>query len=105
MNFLKNLFGGGGSPQDKSAFFVYVRPKRCDQIVEVRINIYNELSLNDLGDGYFIRKMAQAARCPFAAEMTLYFDKNRNFKGGDVENGELVSTEEYEQWLTAKEAN
>ncbi len=105
MNFLKNLFGGGGPSGDGRSFYVYVRPKRCDQIIEVRIDLYNDLSLSEHDSGYFVRKVAQATRCPFPAEMTLYFDKNRRYTYGDVEDGELVSTQAYEAWLAGQKAN
>ena len=99
MNFLKNLFGGGGSSRDKRSLYLYVRPKRCDKLVAVRIDLYNDLSLADEGSGYFVRKIAQAARCPFPAELMLYFDKNRKLTNSTIENGEFVSEEEYDTWV------
>lgn len=103
MNFLKKWFGGGGSRGgDGRSFYVYVRPKRCDQLVEVRIDLLNDLSQDEQGDGYFIRKTAQAIRCPFPAEMTLHFDKNRRYVGGEIENGEFVTSEEYTAWAAQK---
>ncbi len=100
MNFLKKLLGGAGSGE-QHILYLYVRPKRCDQIVRVRINLYNDLSLSD-GDGYHCRKMARAARCPFAAELFLRFDKNRRLLEQEIENGEFVTEEEYEEWETQK---
>jgi hypothetical protein len=97
MNFLKNLFGGEGGVQDKRGYYVYVRPKRCDQLLEVRIDLYNDLSLDDDG-GYFVRKIAQSARCPFPAEITLNFDKNRSFLKRNIVDGEFVEKSEYEAW-------
>lgn len=101
MNFLKNLFSGGGNSGDARGFFVYVRPKRCDQIIEVRIDLRNDLSLTDDG-GYWIRKVAQAARCPFPAEVVLHFDKNRRLVSSEVSDGEEVDKAEYEAWLAEK---
>lgn len=106
MNFLKNLFGGGntGGGDDRRGFYVYVRPKRCDEIVEVRIDLYNDLSQTESGDGYFVRKMAQATRCPFPAEIYLEFNKARKVTESTVKDGEIVSAEDYEAYLAAKQA-
>lgn len=100
MNFLKNLFGGGGGPQTPVRFF-YVRPKRCQEILQVRVDLQNELSQTDDG-GYYVRKVAQAIRCPFEAELHIYFDKKRALSRVEVENGEAVSAEVYETWLAEK---
>lgn len=102
MNFLRNLFSGGSSSGDAHAYYVYVRPKRCDQIVEVRIDLHNDLSLTDDGSSYWIRKVAQAARCPFPAEIVLHFDKNRKLVSSEVTDGEQVDKAEYEAWLAEK---
>jgi hypothetical protein len=105
MNFLKNLFGGGRSGRgDDRAIFLYVRPKRCNQIVQVRVDLYNELSQDD-GGGYFIRKVVQAVRCPFPAELHAHFDNNRRLIETIVEDGEVVSEAEYENWQAEQEAS
>ena len=96
--FLKKLLVGTG-PGEKNILYLYVRPKRCDQIVRVRINLYNDLSLSD-GDGYHCRKVARAARCPFAAELFLRFDGKRRLleQEEDIEVvGEAADGEEVVQ--------
>lgn len=106
MNFLKRLFsGGGGTGDDKRSFYAYVRPKRCDEIIEVRIDLMNELSQEETGKGYFVRKIVRGARCPFPAELLVRFDQGRRAVGTEIKDGEVVSTEEYEQWLAAKMSN
>lgn len=94
MNFLKNLFGGAGAPQD-DALYVYVQPKMCKEIVRVRIDMKNQLSRTDDETGYFVRKTARGQRCPFAAEMTLRFDGTRRLIEKTIENGSFVTEEEY----------
>ena len=96
MNILKNLFGGGGRDEDRGIYF-YVKPKMCQQILRVRVDPLNDMSQTDDGKGYWCRKVASAARCPFQAELELYFDKNKRFTTSDVTNGELVSEAE---WLS-----
>ena len=92
MNFLKSLFGGGGRHEDRGIYF-YVQPKMCQEILRIRVDPLNDLSQTDDGKGYWCRKLASAARCPFQAELELYFDKNKRFKDSHVENGKLVSEE------------
>lgn len=105
MNFLKKLFGGSSGSPDGRSFYVYVRPKMCQELIEIRIDLYNDLSQEDHGSGYFVRKVASATRCPFQAEMTLYFDKGRRYLSGDIENGEFVTAEEYAAWAAQHAAS
>jgi hypothetical protein len=100
MNFLKKLFGGMGAPQRNPAADFYVRPKHCQEVVHVRVDLYNEPSLSDDGT-YFLRKIVRAVRCPFPAELHLYFDQNRKLVNTEVIDGELVTAADYEAW-TAK---
>jgi hypothetical protein len=93
MNFLKKLFGGGAGSH--GGFYVYVRPKACDEILKIRLDTKNSLSRRDDGSGYFMRKMATGARCPFQAEMYFYFDDRKNLVDKQVENGEFVTEEAY----------
>lgn len=94
MNFLKNLFGGVGAPQD-DALYLYVQPKMCKEIVRVRIDMKNQLSREEDDSGFFVRKTARGQRCPFAAEMLLRFDSNRRMIEKTIENGTFVTEEEY----------
>lgn len=101
MNILKSLFGGGGRNEDRGIYF-YVQPKMCQEILRIRVDPLNDLSRADDGKTYWCRKLASAARCPFQAEVTLYFDKNKRFTGEEVENGQLVSEE---AWLAQREGS
>jgi hypothetical protein len=79
-----------------------VRPKRCQEIIPVRIDTYNEVSLTDEGD-YYARKIVRGGRCPFPAELHLYLNKDRRLVKVEVTDGEQVSAEEYEAWLAEKQ--
>jgi hypothetical protein len=94
MNFLKTLFGGGGAAQD-DALYMYVQPKMCKEIVKVRIDLKNQLSREDDGDGYFVRKTARGQRCPFAAEMLIRFDARKTIIERTIEDGAFVTEEDY----------
>lgn len=96
MNFLKKLFSGGGQSSN-DGYYVYVKPKMCQEIVEVRINMKNDLSPTEDYNGYWVRKVASATRCPFQAEITLHFDKSRNLLDREIENGEFVTEVDYRE--------
>lgn len=104
MNFIKNLFGGGGNSNasgDRGVYF-YVQPKRCDEIVKVRVDPVNDLSARDDSDGYVVRKTVSATRCPFQAEITVYFDKSRHAQEVVVDNGKDVTEAEFETWQSSR---
>jgi hypothetical protein len=105
MNFLKDLFGklfGGGGQNSGPELYVYIRPKMCREIVRVRINLYNDLSQTDDESGYIVRKEARGNRCPFPAEFTLHFDRNRNVTEREIENGEFATEENYLDFLESQ---
>jgi hypothetical protein len=102
MNFLKSIFGGGGGGDNRTCY-VHVRPKKCDKIVKVRIDLHRELSATDDGKGYFTRKVVYAVRCPFQAEVVIKFNKRRKITEQEITNGDFVSAEEYEAWLVEQE--
>lgn len=107
MNFFKKLFGGagsGGSDSDRAGIYFYVKANQCDEIVRIRIDMNNDLSLNDEGKGYWVRKMAHGTnfRCRWPVELTIYFDSNRKLQNSEIQGGTLVATEEYEAWVAQK---
>lgn len=93
MNFLRNLFGGARST-DRGIYF-YVQPKMCQEILRIRVDPLNDLSRTDEGGGYWVRKVASGYRCPFQAEVEVYFDKNRRVISAEVTDGRLVSEDDW----------
>lgn len=103
MDFLRRFFKGlvgGGTPAERYQPY-YVRPKRCPEVVVVRVDLFNDLSSDDDG-GFFVRKTARGERCPFAAELSITFDKSRRTLEVMVENGEQVTEADYQAWLDSK---
>jgi hypothetical protein len=94
MGFFARFFGGGRREADRG-IYLYIQPKRCDEVIRVRIDPYNELSQADEGDGYFVRKLARGARCPFEVEILLRFDKNRTLRAREIHNGAFVDEAAY----------
>lgn len=103
MDFIRRLWRGlttGSTPAERFQPY-YIRPKRCPEVVMVRVDLFNDLSATDEG-GFFVRKGARGERCPFAAELHIVYDKNRQPVDITVENGEQVSEAEYQSWLDNK---
>lgn len=100
MDFLRRLFGGGGG-DDSKGMYVYVRPRGCDEVVRVRIDRYNDLSLSDDGETYWVHKYVRGTKCFQQVEVDLFFDKNRQLQNSEVAGGSLVSEEEYNAWVSS----
>ncbi len=103
MNFLKKLFGGGNTGRDDRGTYYYVKPHRCDDILRVRVDMSNDLSLTDDGSGYWVRKLASSGnyKCN-QVEVTLYFDNNRRLQDNELNGGKMVERADYDAWVAAQ---
>jgi hypothetical protein len=102
MEFLKRLFGSGGgrpggSPDDPNALMVYVKVRKCGAIARVRIDMRNDLSMDEDGANYVVRKSVVDNVCYGMAELELHFDSNRNELSRNLSGGEFTTREAYEQ--------
>ncbi len=89
MNFLKNLFTPA-KPEKKYHTF-NVKCNRCGEIIEGRVDLDNDLSLNDEGNGYLVRKgLMGANRCFQQIEVELKFDSSRQLIDKSIAGGEMV---------------
>lgn len=100
MGLFKWLFGGQSGPTERFTVY-YVQPKRCDEIIAVRIDRNNDPSETDEG-GYFVRKVARGERCPFAAELHITYDRNKREVSTEVQDGALVDEAAYQAWAAAQ---
>ena len=92
MSFLKNLFSSTPAKPDKKYYAFNVKCKRCGEIIEGRIDLDNDLSLNDEGNGYIVRKgLMGGNRCFQQIEAELKFDSNRQLLEQSIVGGEFVS--------------
>ncbi|MAS32498.1 MAG: hypothetical protein CL610_00740 [Anaerolineaceae bacterium] len=103
MNLLKKIFGGdtSGVERDNRAVYFYVQPLRCDDVLRVRVDLHNDLSLRDDGDGYWVRKLISSGnyKCN-QVELTLYFDSNRRLQQDmtEIQGGKIVDREAFDAW-------
>ncbi|MCS6994475.1 MAG: hypothetical protein N2117_12440 [Anaerolineales bacterium] len=92
MNFLQKLFGRLNPRPEKRYYRFQVQCKRCGEIIEGRVDLDNDLSVEyeDGGDVYYARKVliGDGSRyCYQQIEVGLKFDKNRNLLERRVESG------------------
>ena len=108
MDFLKKIFGGfGGGPAPVRGLFYYIQPKGCQEIVRVRIDTHNDLSLADDNTNYFVRKTVRGTtyKCTRSAELNVAFDSSRRVQNTEVTNGTLMTEADYDAWVASQEAS
>ncbi len=106
MDFLKKFFGGGGASSggDAKGIYYYVKPKGCDEVVRVRIDRNNDLSLSDDNKSYWVHKVVMGSTCFQRAEVDFYFNSNRELSNSDITGGEMVKAADYDAWIAAQSA-
>lgn len=93
LQWLGRLFGGGGgsSSSGRSAdggIYIRVRCDACGEILTARINPNSELSLQDSGQGYYVRKVLVGQQCYRPVELQVWYadlggrETNREVRGG-----------------------
>ncbi len=102
MSFLRRLFGGGGKSGDPEGMYFYIRAPKTGEVIRLRLNRSNDLSLTEDLAGYFARKVIVGQKSFERIEAHFQFDKNRRFVTADVTGGELVEREDYEAYLAAQ---
>ncbi len=91
MGFLKNLFGGTPAKPDNHFYVYQVKCNRCGEIIEGRIDLNNDLSLNDEGDGYIVRKTLMGSnRCFQQIEVEMTFTPQRELIEKNITGGKFV---------------
>ncbi|HEY1015137.1 MAG TPA: hypothetical protein VGE07_20700 [Herpetosiphonaceae bacterium] len=98
MGFLDKLFGNRRPPAvSDEGLQLLVRCDRCQALIRLRIDGRNDLSLNDEGDGYFVRKTLVDDRCFRRIELEMTFDLARRPTGHSIANGTLLPADQSEQ--------
>jgi hypothetical protein len=84
------------SPGDATPFTLKVQCNRCGEVLDVRLNIYNDLSVefDDYGNptGYTCRKVLQGSgRCFQQMEVRLSFDSRRRLRDTEIRGGRILT--------------
>jgi hypothetical protein len=93
MGFLKKLFSGESAKPEKRYYTFNVKCNRCGEVIEGRVDLDNELSLNDEGDGYLVRKGLIGSgenRCFQQVEVTLKFSSTKAVIDQEIQGGTFV---------------
>jgi len=93
MGFLKNLFTNTPSKPEKRYHVFQVKCNRCGEIIEGRIDLDNELSLEFEGNSnvYFGRKVLMGSgRCFQQIEVEMKFTPARTLIEQEAKGGTLV---------------
>ncbi|MEW5959054.1 MAG: hypothetical protein AB1801_15080 [Chloroflexota bacterium] len=95
LDSLKSIFAGGPSG-DQSSYWLYVRCRRCGEAIKTRIDLNNDLSLNDEG-GFVVNKTLIGRKfCFERVEVSLTFDANRRLLDRHISRGDFLTAAEYE---------
>jgi hypothetical protein len=92
MGFLKNLFSGP-KKHEKSYYVFQVKCKRCGEIIEGRIDLDNDLSVDYEGDKnvYYGRKVLMGSgRCFQQIEVEAKFTPSRELIDREVKGGTFI---------------
>jgi hypothetical protein len=95
MSFLKNLFGGPPAKPDKRYYVFQVKCNRCGEVIEGRIDLDNDLSLEYEGDStyYIVRKGLIGSgnnRCFQQIEVEMKFNSDRQLLEQQAQGGKFV---------------
>jgi len=94
LDSLKSLFSG--SDGGDSGYYIYVRCRRCGEVIRTRLDLRNDLSLAD-GGGYVVNKTLMGNQLCFERiEVRLTFDERRQLVDREISRGEFMTAEEYE---------
>ena len=83
------------SPKD-SSFWVTVQCGRCGEVIQTRIDLNNDLSV-EFGEGekdstYFCRKVLMGKKgCYLPVEVELKFDAGRNLIDKQIKGGKFIN--------------
>ncbi len=95
MGFLKKLFGGDAAKLEKRYYTFHVKCNRCGEIIEGRVDLDNDLSLDYEGDStiYHVRKgLIGNNRCFQQIEVEMKFTPARTLIEQQATGGQFVDT-------------
>ncbi len=91
MSFLKKLFSDAPTKAQKRYYTFQVKCRRCGEIIEGRIDLDNDLSLEDGGNSYIVRKgLVGNNRCFQQIEVEMTFTPSRSVIEKQIQGGTFV---------------
>jgi hypothetical protein len=93
MGIIKNLFGRSSAKPDKKHYTFNVKCNRCGEIIAGRVDLDNDLSLNEAGDGYLVRKGLIGSGenlCFQQIEVEMQFTSVREVTEREIQGGTFV---------------
>jgi len=97
---LQSLFSAAAQTKfDKRSHWVYVRCKRCGEVLSTRIDLQNDLSIDYSTREYSVQKVLVGSgenRCFQRITVKLRFDKDKRPIEIEAEGGEIVAPPESE---------
>ena len=98
MGFFKRIADmiGGNRSDDNRFVDIYVMSRRCREPIAGRVDVMNELSRDDDGNGYYTRKVLHttgAKRCFDQVEIYLWFNKDKRLSDHEVTGGTWLSAD------------
>ncbi len=105
MNLFRNLaraFAGAPKSGDDAGLYYYVRCARCGEVIQVRINRLNDLSVqygeggDSKSDTFHVHKVMVGQRCYNRIEADFMFDNNRRLANKQIIGGTFVEQSDYE---------
>ena len=94
---IKSFFSAPNGKNDPYILMLYVKCKRCGKPVAVRVNLRNDPSLDEDGNGYILRKGIMDDKCFTLMNAEISFDLQRHVVEKTIDKGEFITEEEYEQ--------
>ncbi len=92
-DMVKSMFSGG--PVSAEGYWIYVRCRRCGEVIKTRLDPRHGLSETDDGS-YIARKTLVGNQLCFERiEVTLTFDKRRNLIDRQISRGEFITAADY----------
>ena len=105
MGFLKKLFGGDGSKKgkkyvDDKGIYFFVRCDNCGSCVRLRADKQHDLLRE--GNGFTWHKTIVDSKCFRRIPTVVTLNSKYEMVGADIQGGEYISEEAYEEWLAEK---
>lgn len=82
--------------------YYYVRGSRCGAVTRVRVNRANDLSRDDDGESFIVRKGIVDEVCFGRVEITIRYNSSYKETSREIEGGEFVTAAEHLAWIEAQ---